>query len=258
MTNPLSAQLIVAHRGASHDAPENTLTAFHLAWEQQADGIECDFRMTADGHIVCIHDETTERTAGTNLEVAGSTLEELQQLDVGKWKGPEFTGERIPLLSEVIAIVPADKRIVIELKAGQEIVAPLGQVLAESNLQTEQILVISFRWDTIAAVNSQLPHLRTHLLRDYEPEGDTGPWTPTSSEIATTIERIGADGLGSEGRRSVFTREFRDALVDEGVEEFHVWTIDDPEDAKFFQELGAWGITTNRPALIRQSLTGDR
>ncbi len=256
--NPVSAQMIVAHRGASYDAPENTLAAFRLAWEQEADGIEGDFRLTRDGHIVCLHDETTERTAGTNLDVAASTLAELQELDVGTWKGPEFAGERIPLLSDVIATVPAGKRIVIELKAGSEIVVPLARVLADSGLQPEQILVISFDEATIAAVKQQLPHLRTHWLSGYEPDDDIGPWTPTAPEIAAAIRRAGADGFGSQGRRSVFTREFRDALANEGVGEFHVWTVDEPADARFFQELGAWGITTNRPALIRQAIGAKR
>ena len=71
---PLSAQVIVAHRGASQDAPENTIAAFKKAWAQNADGIEGDFYVTKDQQIVCIHDANTERTAGRKLEVANSTL----------------------------------------------------------------------------------------------------------------------------------------------------------------------------------------
>lgn len=73
-TQPLSAQVIVAHRGASQDAPENTIAAFKEAWAQNADGIEGDFYVTKDQQIVCIHDANTERTAGRKLEVANSTL----------------------------------------------------------------------------------------------------------------------------------------------------------------------------------------
>ena len=81
----LQGQLIVAHRGASHDAPENTLAAFRLAWEKDADAIEGDFYLTRDQQIVCLHDETTERTAPgqTCLQVAESTREQLRTLDVG-------------------------------------------------------------------------------------------------------------------------------------------------------------------------------
>ena len=65
---------LIAHRGASHDAPENTLAAFRLAWEQGADGIEGDFRLSRDGEIICLHDATTRRTAGIDLVVADATL----------------------------------------------------------------------------------------------------------------------------------------------------------------------------------------
>ena len=86
------AQLIVAHRGASHAAPENTSAAFELAWQQNADAIEADFRLSRDGQIVCIHDATTQRTAGVDRIVAQSTLAELKALDVGAWKDPQFKG----------------------------------------------------------------------------------------------------------------------------------------------------------------------
>ena len=85
--------LIVAHRGASKRAPGNTLPAFELAWKQGADAIEGDFRLTKDGHVVCIHDETIKRTAGADLNVAQSTLSELRKLDVGAWFDPAFKGD---------------------------------------------------------------------------------------------------------------------------------------------------------------------
>ncbi|MDA1056051.1 MAG: glycerophosphodiester phosphodiesterase family protein, partial [Planctomycetota bacterium] len=80
-------QLIIAHRGGSHDAPENTLAAFRLAFEQGADGIEGDFYLTRDNRIVCIHDADTKRVADKTLVVAESSLAELKRLDVGSWKG---------------------------------------------------------------------------------------------------------------------------------------------------------------------------
>lgn len=90
--------LIVAHRGASKRAPGNTLPAFELAWKQGADAIEGDFRLTKDGHVVCIHDETIKRTAGADLNVAQSTLSELRKLDVGAWFDPAFKGTPHKLL----------------------------------------------------------------------------------------------------------------------------------------------------------------
>src|SRR5688572_19130995 len=92
----------IGHRGASFDAPENTVAAIKLAWEQKADGAEFDVYLTKDGKVAVIHDATTKRTAGADLKVAGSTLTELRALDVGRWKGEKFTGEKIPTLDEML------------------------------------------------------------------------------------------------------------------------------------------------------------
>ncbi len=250
----VNAQLIIAHRGASHDAPENTLAAFRQAWILEADGIEGDFRLTRDGQIVCIHDETTERTTGVNLEVARTNLAELRRLDAGRWMNNRFAGQRIPTLTEVLETVPAGKRMVIELKSGPEIVAPLKRVLDAATLQSVQVLVISFEKATIAESKRVLPEIRAHWLSGYEPDDDTGPWTPTADQIAQSVNASGAEGFGSEARRSVFQPEFWTALQKAGITEFHVWTVDEPDDARYFQRMGAWGITTNRPDLIRQAL----
>ena len=84
--------LVVAHRGASYDAPENTMPAFKLAWEQGADAIEGDFLLTKDGHIVCIHDRTTKRFCDQDLVVSKSTLKQLKALDVVSWKNEKYEG----------------------------------------------------------------------------------------------------------------------------------------------------------------------
>ncbi len=115
------AQIIVGHRGASSDAPENTLAAFRLAFDQGADGIEGDFYVTADQQIVCIHDKDTKRTAGESLDVAKSTLHQLRQLEYGSWFHERFRGEPIPTFGDVIKLVPSGKWFVIELKSGPEL-----------------------------------------------------------------------------------------------------------------------------------------
>ena len=102
---------IVAHRGASADAPENTLAAIQLAWQQGADAAEIDVRLTVDGQLVAIHDETTLRTGSTDWKVKDHTLAELKTLDVGLWKSQQFVGEQIPTLAEVLDIVPPGKRL---------------------------------------------------------------------------------------------------------------------------------------------------
>ncbi|MCB9949963.1 MAG: hypothetical protein H6824_03175 [Planctomycetaceae bacterium] len=108
MAVPCFGQFIVAHRGASYDAPENTLPAFKLAWEKGADAIEGDFYLTKDQQIVCIHDKDTKRTGKNQpvLTVAESTLAELRKVDVGSWKDAKYKETFIPTIQEVLATVP--------------------------------------------------------------------------------------------------------------------------------------------------------
>ena len=101
---------IIAHRGASHDAPENTLESVRLGWEQGADAVEVDVYLSKDGHIVVHHDDTTKKLAGVDRKVVAQTLAELQRLDVGAWKGAKWKGVRIPRLDDVLASIPEGRR----------------------------------------------------------------------------------------------------------------------------------------------------
>jgi glycerophosphoryl diester phosphodiesterase len=246
-------QLIIAHRGASHDAPENTLAAFRLAMEQGADGFEADFYLTADRHIVCFHDKDTERICGKKLLVTQTPFDELRVLDVGIWKGPQWLGEKMPTMDEVLAAVPHRKKIFIELKSGAEIVEPMAEIIETSSLSPDQIVLISFHADAIAASKRRLPYIRAHWLSGYE-EQENGCLTPTKEEVAATIRRIGADGFGSKAEPAHFGRAFVEYLRCCGCCEFHVWTVNDPEVARYYQRLGAWSITTDRPGWLRQQL----
>ena len=113
-----SNPMIVAHRGSSHEAPENTLAAFKLAWEQGADAVEGDFLLTKDNQIVCFHDKDTKRLTGQKLVVAQTSFANLQKLDVGKWKNEKFRGTRMPLIGDVFATIPQGKKIFVEVKCG--------------------------------------------------------------------------------------------------------------------------------------------
>jgi glycerophosphoryl diester phosphodiesterase len=246
--------LIIAHRGASADAPENTLSAFRLAWEQEADGIEGDFRLSSDGRIVCIHDEDTSLVAGVPHTVRDTPLAVLQALDVGAWKGESWRGERIATLEEVLAVVPERKQVVVELKAGPEIIEPLVDVLERTPMADENLLLISLMDATVAECKRRLPNVRCHWLTGYH-QRSNGAWTPRADEVIATIRRLGADGFGSESKPEHFDADFVERLRAAGINQFHVWTVDDPTVARFYANLGAWGITTNRPALIRAELT---
>lgn len=248
------AQMIVGHRGASYDAPENTLAAFQEAWRQGADGVEGDFYLTKDQQIVCIHDKDSLRTGGKKLSVADSTLAELPQLEYGGWKGKQFLGEPLPTFAEVLAIIPADKTFVIELKTGPEIVPFLVRELEQAQTTLPRLLIIAFDAQTVAACKQQLPEVPAHWLTGYKQDKQTGAFTPTLQTIAETLVACSADGLGTQGERQVVNAEFIAQLKQRGLKEFHVWTVDKPSDASYFQGLGAMGITINRPALIRQAL----
>ncbi len=247
---------IIAHRGASHDAPENTLAAFRLAWEQGADGIEGDFRLTRDGEIICLHDPTTRRTAGRNLAVAEATLAQLRGLDAGAWKGEEWAGERIPTLREVIATVPQGKRLFIELKDGPEILLPLAAILAEPGLMPDRAVILSFDAEVVAQARKLLPEVKALWVTDYRRDWICGGWAPPIGEVIQTLERTGASGLASQARRFI-DEVFVQALHDAGME-FHVWTVDWPVSAARFIRFGTDSITTNRPGWLRARLQTAR
>jgi len=247
------ATSIVAHRGASRDAPENTLAAFKLAWEQGADAIEGDFHLTKDNRIVCIHDSTTKRTAGENLVVAKSTLAELRKLDAGKWRGAKWASQRIPTLKEVLAIVPAGKQLLVEVKCGPEIVPILKGVLESSSLDHQQVIIISFKSKVIADAKMQLPKYKAFWLASLRKDKKTESWTPAQEKILATLTEIKADGLDCQANPAAVDRAFAAALQSQGLE-LHVWTVDDPKTAIYFQKLRAASITTNRPAWLREQM----
>jgi len=248
MTKPL----IVAHRGASHDAPENTLAAFRLGWEQGADAIEGDFHLTRDGHAVCCHDHSTQRTAGVARVIAECTLAELRALDFGAFKGPAWRGERIPVAAEVLATVPAGRRIYIELKCGAEILEPMGAAIRASGLASEQIVLIAFNDKVLAEAKRRRIGFKTAWLVGYAEDQAAGQLKPDLEQVIETLAAIRADGLDSHAHPRL-DRMFVAAIRDAGYE-FHVWTVDDVATAVRFLDFGVNSITTNRPGWIRQQL----
>jgi glycerophosphoryl diester phosphodiesterase len=242
--------LIVAHRGASSDAPENTLRAFRLGWEQGADAIEADFHLTRDGQIACMHDGTTGRTGNADLKIGDCTLEELRKLDVGVHRGAQFAGERIPTLAEVLATVPKGGRVFLELKSGPAIAAAVRAELQNLQFPLEQVMVISFDSAVLAEAKRQMPQVKTSWLCGFH--GLRGGWTPTIEEILKVLHECRVDGLDANAHECVdrtFVRKLREA-----GKGFHAWTVDLPATAKRFAELGVDSITTNCPAAIRASL----
>ena len=138
---------MIAHRGASGDAPENTLAAFHLAVEQGADGIELDVRLTRDGVPVVIHDRTIDRTTSGSGKVGTLTLAEVKRLDAGSWFSPAHKGEQIPTLDEVFNVLPKGFLINVEMKVrgpGTVRLATSVSTTIQRHARTETTLIASF------------------------------------------------------------------------------------------------------------------
>ncbi len=242
--------MIVAHRGASRDAPENTIPAFKLAWKQGADAIEGDFHLTKDGHIVCIHDGNTENVANTNLVVGESTLAELRALDVGAHREEAFKGTGIPTIAEVFSTIPDQKTIYIEIKCGAEIIPALLEEIKKSELKREQIVVICFDKKIIQELKIKAPELKASWLSGFKKD-ESGKISPSLETVLTTLEQIKADGFSST--KDIIDEAFVKSIIEKGYE-FHVWTVDDTTTARRFKKWGAKSITTNAPDYIKRTL----
>ena len=236
--------LITAHRGASHDAPENTLAALRLGFDQGADACECDVRLTRDGRVVLLHDEGTHRVAACNLLAAGHSLESLRRADVGAWKGPRFTGERIPTLEDALAAVPDGRRLLVEIKCGAEIMPALERAVVGFHGWRATLLLMSFDFEVAASAKRGFPDIETHWVVARE--------SVSSKALAERARSAGLDGLNLD-RRFPIDREFVAAVRAEGLR-LHVWTVDDLEIAARLAEAGVDSITTTRPGWLRERL----
>ena len=244
-----SQPLIVAHRGSSFEAPENTLPAFNLAWKEGADAIEGDFLLTKDNQIVCIHDGSTKRLADQNLVVRQSTLKELRELDVGSWKHEKFKGTKIPTIAEEFATIPKGKKIFVEVKCGKEIVPHLVEEIAKSKLKTEQVVLICFKQEVVKAFKQAIPNNKAYWLSGFKKNED-GVWKPTLETVLATLKDTKADGLDSHHGIPASAAK---KIMKEGYE-WHAWTVNDVAIAKKLKALGIHSITTDRPGLIKSSL----
>lgn len=239
---------IIAHRGASYLAPENTMASVMLGWERGAD-VEVDVHLSKDNRIVAIHDASTKRTAGTDLKVGETASDELRKLDVGSFKADEFAGEQIPFLADVIETIPPKRKLYVEIKCGQEILPFLRELIVESG-KISQIVIIGFDLDTVIA-SKELIDVPTFWLKGTAKDKETKEWIPHDVKLVQTVQDRGLDGL--DVHYAGVTEELVRAAKAVG-QKLYVWTVDDPEEAARLVELGVNGITTNRPAWLREQL----
>jgi glycerophosphoryl diester phosphodiesterase len=253
---PRQACELIAHRGESHDAPENTLAAINLAWRRGAMAVEIDVHLTRDAKLAVIHDPDTARVTANaaRLVVAESTFSQLRSLDVGVWKGQSFAGQKIPLLQEVIATIPPEdhRRLIIEIKPGPETVDPLAEAIESSGRTSDRFVLISFNADSLRAARQRLPQIRTLYLSFIRQDKQTGGWSPTAEELIAMAHAARADGVGVS---------VCDAITPEFVATFKqadlactVWTVDTVEQARRMIRAGVDAITTNRAAWLAEQL----
>jgi glycerophosphoryl diester phosphodiesterase len=249
-TSRSDAVEIIGHRGASHDAPENTLASFRLAFNQHTDAAETDVYLSKDGEIVVIHDANTRRVGGRNRKVVDQTLAELKKLDIGSWKGEQWSGERIPTLAELLEIIPEGKRLFIEIKCGPEIAPRLAQVLHSAHKRPEQTCLISFSYEVMQRVKKELPELKCYWIVQLRRNRETGRWSPSLESIIRKTKEAGLDGIDF-GDAAVIDREYVGKVKQSGLG-VYIWTVDSTEEAGRLERAGVDGITTNRPGFLKE------
>jgi len=250
----LTALEIIAHRGASYDAPENTLASVRLGYEQKADGVEIDIHLTKDNQVAVIHDFDTARvTGGPKLKVVDLTLAELQPLKVGawgKWTNQPFN-ETLPSLPEVLKLVPSGKKLFIEIKTGPEIIPALKSALDAAKLSPNQLRIITFNYESASASRKTFPQIKTYWLVGYAKDKITGK-LPELNETIAKAKAADVHGLDLNFNWPL-TKETVAQIKAAGLE-CHVWTVNDAAKARELAASGVDSITTDRPAWLRDQL----
>ncbi len=218
--------IIIAHRGASADATENTLDAFRLAWQQGADAIETDLRRTADGHVVALHDASLSRIHGVNRRLGDLTLAEIKR-----------AAPLVPTLPEVLATCPLAARVVLELKENLELFPGIAQAL--TTRPDVQPTFIAFDYDVITATKARFPVHPALWLVDRIPDN-----------LPARLDRANLDGIDLRYSPKLTRKDF-DPLAGRTL---YTFTVNAPESATHCAQLGIHGLTTDHPA--KQSRSG--
>jgi len=244
----LPRPVIFAHRGASAHTPENTLAAFRLALEQGADGIELDAKCTSDGEVVVMHDACLLRTTGASGKVWEHTLAEIKQLDAGKWKGAEFTGEGVPTLRDVFTALGGKLIINVELTnyghSNDGLVEKVLALAAEFKLE-DSILLSSFSPQNIHRAREINPQIPAALLAL---RGLPGAFS--RSRWMVPISPVGLHPYYTDVTpHLVQVEKMRGRFI-------NVWTVNDPGEIRRLRDLGVDGLFTDDPLLARRVLEG--
>ena len=244
--------LIIAHRGESYDAPENTMAAIDLAWERGSEAVEIDVHLSQDDEVVVIHDYNTNRLGGVNKKVKDQTLEELERLDVGSWKNSKWEGEKIPTLNKVLNAVPNGKKLIIEIKSEAKIVPFIKSEIKESNLRNEQIELIGFDIDTMSIAKKAFPAHKVLWLLDLDYIWFNRIFKPSIAKAIRKAKQFQLDGLNVWAGKQL-DKEMIDQVHNAGLL-LYCWTVDDVNKARKLLDWGIDAITTNRTEWMKSAL----
>ncbi|GBD89080.1 glycerophosphoryl diester phosphodiesterase [bacterium BMS3Abin03] len=240
--------IIIAHRGESFDAPENTLASINLAWERNADAVEIDVQLTKDEKIVVIHDKTVLRTGRKHMRIAAKNYNELLKVDIGKYKGEKWKDERIPLLNDVIDSIPKNKLLFIEIKSDDKIIAPLKKLIDKKNVNPVQLKFIGFNLSTMKLLKQTLPRIESYWIVEKKYYKNKNKLEETIAECMSS----GLDGLDVGASKYLNKNVIR--TIKKGNLKIYTWTVDDPKRAVQLYLDGINGITTNRASWIKKKL----
>ena len=225
------------------------MAAVQLAWRQRADAVEVDVHLSKDGRLVVIHDGNTRRTTGLNRKVADQTLAELRQLDAGRWKGDFWAGERIPTLEEILATVLRGKRLFIEVKCRADAAPALARTFARCRCLPRQIVLIGFSFAAMKSLKRAFPQITVFWIAALKRHWRTGKF-PDAQFLIGKVKSAGLDGIDLEANAAV-TSALVKKIHAAGLK-LYVWTVDSRATAHKLARAGVDGITTNRPALLRE------
>ncbi len=255
---------IVAHRGASHENAEHTLGAYMRALEAGADGLECDVRLTADGHLVCVHDRDLRRTASTRGTVSTMDLAQLSELDFAAWKNPwsELDDEApdrdenldglLTLRKLLETVADYDRRVEVAIETkhptrfGGLVERRVVEMLREFGWDQpgSPVRVMSFSWTALQRVERMAPDVQLVQLLEKQHH-----W-PMLRRM------IGKDWLVGPGMELLHEHPRLGTWITRSGRDMHVWVVNTEEDLRLCMELGVKAVITDRPAYIRE-LLGD-
>jgi len=240
---------IIAHRGASARAPENTLAAVRLAAELGADGVEVDVRLTRDNQLAVLHDTDTRRVAPDQPVYTAKRrkLRELQSLDVGSWKDPKFAGEHVPALGEVLAALGPAQEIFIEAKSREydEILAKLDRLLTPqtpAGFPASRAVLMSFDGTLVRKFKKARPSWRVLLLLKHKPTRHL------YGQLLPSIRAGFLDGIGQNHTWALTDAEYAELRAAGAI--LSVWTVDSPREAAAWEKRGFHYLTSNQPELL--------